>query len=476
MTSVSAKPIYLYNSLTRSKELFQPLNPPRVGIYTCGPTVYRDIHIGNFRTFMMADWLRRMLEYNGYDVFAVRNITDVGHLQNEVEESGGDRLENEARRTGRSAYEIAAYYTQRYLDDQAKLNILPAHLNPKATEHIPEMLAMTEKLIARELAYVADGNVYYDVSRFPPYGALSGNTVENLRAGGHGRQQMEIAEDKDAPEDFALWKHGEASRQMNWPSPWGTGFPGWHIECSAMATKYLGEQFDIHTGGIDLVFPHHEDEIAQSQGASGKQPVQVWMHNEFLIFGNLKMSRSRGNVVLLSDLKERGIDPMAYRYLLLTAHYRSKLNFTDESIAAAQNGLNNLRTDLAALPASDAPDLLRGWSEEAKRVRDAFHTAINDDLDLPTALSITREAARNSKIEPAERRRLILDFDRVLGLRLDTVEANQPKVITEEARALVGARDEARAARDWKRSDELRAQLIALGYEVRDTPRGTELV
>jgi cysteinyl-tRNA synthetase len=475
MTSVSAWPIYLYNSLTRSKELFQPLNPPRVGIYTCGPTVYKDIHIGNFRTFMMADWLRRMLEYNGYDVFAVRNITDVGHLQNDIEESGEDKIEYEARISGRSAYEIAEYYTQRYFADAAELNILPAHLNPKATDHIPEMLAMTEQLIERGLAYVANGNVYYDVSRFPNYGALSGNTVENLRAGGHGRQQMEIAEDKDAPEDFALWKHGGESRQMNWPSPWGIGFPGWHIECSAMATKYLGEQFDIHTGAVDLKFPHHEDEIAQSQGVSGKQPVHVWMHGEFLDWGNLKMSRSTGNVVLLSTLKEWGFDPMAFRYLLLTAHYRTKLNFIEESITAAQNGLNNLRDDLASLPV-ESTGQAQSWSEAAQRVHDAFHTAINDDLDLPTALSITREVVRDKTIAPAERRRLVLDFDRVLGLRLDTVEAKTPRVLSEEALALVRERDEARAARDWKRSDQLRDLLKEMGFEVRDTPKGTELV
>ena len=476
MTDTSVKPIYLYNTLTRSKELFHPLNPPWVGIYNCGPTVYKDIHIGNFRAFMTTDWLRRMLEYNGYDVFLVRNITDVGHLQNDTEESGEDKIEHEARTTGRSAYEIAEYYTQQYLADSAELNILPAHVNPKATEHIPEMEVMTEKLLEKGLAYSVDGNVYYDVSRFPYYGQLSGNTVENLRTGGHGRLQMELAEDKDAPEDFALWKHGDRTRQMNWPSPWGIGFPGWHIECSAMSTKYLGEQFDIHTGGIDLVFPHHEDEIAQSQGVSGKEPVQFWVHNEFLIFGNLKMSRSKGNVIQLSTLKERGIDPMAYRYLLLTAHYRSKLNLTDESITAAQNGLNNLRADLAELPDSDTEDLQKGWSEEAERVRDAFHTAINDDLELPTALSITREVARNSKVAPEERRRLILDFDRVLGLRLDTVEAKKPRVISDEVQAIVRERDEARAARDWKRSDKLRDQLIALGFEVRDTPRGTELV
>jgi cysteinyl-tRNA synthetase len=481
MTIQEAKPIYLYNTLTRRKELFKPLDPPHVRIYSCGPTVYKDIHVGNFRSFMTTDWLRRMLEYNGYDVFLVRNITDVGHLQNDTEESGEDKIEHEARAAGISAYEIAERYTRQYKRDEAELNILPPHLNPKATDHIPEMQAMTEKLLEKGLAYVADGNVYYDVSRFPEYGELSGNTVENLREGGHGRQQMEQAEDKEAPEDFALWKRGEPNRQMNWESPWGPGFPGWHIECSAMSTKYLGEQFDIHTGGIDLVFPHHEDEIAQSQGVNGKQPVQYWVHNEFLIFGNLKMSRSKGNVVLVSTLKERGIDPMAYRYLLLTAHYRSKLNFTDESIAAAQNGLNNLRADLSELLARAR---LEGtetqgsspWSVEAQKLRDAFQQAINDDLDLPTALSITREVPRNNKQSASERVRLLLDFDRVLGLRLDTVEARANREASEEVLALVRQRDEARAAKNWKLSDQLRDQLKAMGYEVRDTSQGTELV
>src|SRR6266704_5667970 len=476
MTTKSTKPVYLYNTLTRSKDLFTPLHPPRVGMYTCGPTVYRDIHIGNFRAFMTSNWLRRMLEYNGYDVLVVRNITDVGHLQNDVEERGEDRLEHEARATGRSAYEIAEYYTRKYLADAEELNILPPHVGPKATEHIPEMQAMTAKLIEKGLAYVANGNVYYDVSRFPNYGQLSGNTIENLREGGHGRQQMEIAEDKDAPEDFALWKHGDPGRQMNWPSPWGIGFPGWHIECSAMSTKYLGEQFDIHTGGIDLRFPHHEDEIAQSEGVSGKEPVQVWMHGEFLDFGNSKMSRSVGNVVLLSTLKDQGIEPIAYRYLLLTAHYRSKINFTDESIGAAQNGLNNLRDDIATLLAAGAKDAANTgeWSPEAQRVRENFQTAINDDLDMPTALSITREVARSHKLTPAERYWLILDFDRVLGLQLDKVQAKAPKAVSEEVLALVKQRDEARAARNWKLSDELRDRLKSMGFEVRDTAKGTE--
>ncbi|MGH2508627.1 MAG: cysteine--tRNA ligase, partial [Ktedonobacteraceae bacterium] len=430
-----ARPVHLYDTFTRSKKVFQPLNPARTTIYSCGPTVYKDIHIGNLRTFAMTDWVRRVLEYNGYPVYLVRNITDVGHLQNDSEESGEDKLEYEARLTGRSAYEIAAQYTHQYAEDCAAINILPPHLSPKATEHIPEMLAMTEQLIERGLAYETAGNVYYTVSSFPAYGQLSGNTIESLRAGASGRVQLEVAEDKRAPEDFALWKRGEEHRQMNWASPWGVGFPGWHIECSAMATKYLGEQFDIHTGGVDLTFPHHEDEIAQSQGVSGKQPVQCWMHGEFINISSrlfnqgaadgshdeIKMSRSLGNVILLSHLKEWGFDPLAFRYSLLMAHYRSKMNFTRESLIAAQNGLNNLRADLAELPVllydTDDP-----WSEEAQQVCEAFHTAINNDMDLPVALSIAREVPHNAQIEPGERRRLLLDFDRVLGLRLDTVQ------------------------------------------------------
>jgi cysteinyl-tRNA synthetase len=479
MSTISPKPVHLYNTLTRRKELFQPLNPPHVSIYNCGPTVYKDIHIGNLRTFTMTDWLRRMLEYNGYDVFLVRNITDVGHLHDDTARAGEDKLEHEARTTGRSAREIANSYTEQYMHDVAELNILPPQLNPKATDHIPEMLTMTEKLVEQGLAYVKDGNVYYDVSCFPNYGALSGNTVEQLRTGAGGRVSLETAEDKDAPEDFALWKQGAADRQMNWDSPWGNGFPGWHIECSAMATKYLGEQFDIHTGAVDLIFPHHEDEIAQSQGVSGKQPVKYWMHGEFLDFGNSKMSRSVGNVLLLRDLKERGIDPLAFRYLLLTAHYRSKLNFTDESIAGAQNALNNFRADVGAInlaPTMGAINLApTELSEAGRQVQEAFHTAINDDLDLPIALSLARELARNNKIAPTERYRLLLDFDRVFGLRLASIEPKAAKVVSEEALALVCQRDEARAAKRWKESDQLRDQLKALGFEVRDTAKGTEL-
>lgn len=486
MTSFSPRSVYLYDTLTRSKREFQPLKPPRVTIYSCGPTVYKDIHIGNFRTFVMTDWLRRVLTYNGYDVFLVRNITDVGHLQNDVEESGEDKLEYEARVSGRSAYEIAAQYTRQYEEDAAELNILSPHLSPKATDHIAEMQTMTRQLLDRGLAYEINGNVYYDVSKFSAYGKLSGNTIESLQAGASGRVHLEVAEDKLAPEDFALWKHGEKDRQMNWESPWGVGFPGWHIECSAMATKYLGEQFDIHTGGVDLIFPHHEDEIAQSQGISDKQPVQFWLHGEFINISSslfnqgatdeiIKMSRSLGNVILLRHLKEWGFDPLAFRYSLLTAHYRSKMNFTRESLTGAQNALNNLRSDLAELPVIhyDTDDL---WSPEAEAVRNAFSQAINDDMDLPVALSIAREVPRDSRIEPGERRRLLLDFDRVFGLSLDKVKPREARILSEEVLALVKQRDDARAARNWRLSDQIRSELQAMGYEVRDTAQGTELI
>lgn len=481
--------VYLYDTLTRSKKLFQPLQPPRVTIYSCGPTVYKDIHIGNLRTFALTDWVRRMLAYNGYEVYLVRNITDVGHLLNDIEESGEDKLEYEARLTGRSAREIAAQYTRQYQQDSAELNILAPDLEPMASEHIPEMQAMITQLIQRGLAYEARGNVYYAVSSFPTYGQLSGNTVESLRAGASGRVHLEVADDKRAPEDFALWKRGEQSRQMNWESPWGSGFPGWHIECSAMATHYLGEQFDIHTGGVDLVFPHHEDEIAQSQGASGKTPVQFWLHGEFINISSrlfnqgideeqnreIKMSRSKGNVILLSHLKAWGFEPLAFRYLLLTAHYRSNMNFTRESLTAAQNALHHLQADLAALPVmlydTDDP-----WSEQAQQVRARFQLAINDDLDLPGALSIAREVSHTTTLVAGERRRLLLDFDRVLGLRLDTVEPRSARMLSPDVQALVQQRDRERAMKNWRASDELRNRLQALGFEVRDTPGGTELV
>ena len=327
-------PIRLYNSLTRQVETLEPVQPGRVGIYTCGSTVYRYAHIGNLRTYLFGDLLRRTLEYLGYEVTYVKNITDVGHMRDDQTDSGEDRMVLAALEEGKSPTEIAQFYTDAWLDDEALINIRPADVMPKATDHIAEMLAMIETLLDKGLAYRVDGTVYYDVSAYPAYGRLSGQRVEATQAG----SRVEVETDKRDPADFALWKAADPGRLMHWPSPWGEGFPGWHIECSAMGIKYLGERFDIHTGGIDLKFPHHEDEIAQSDGALGHQVISLWMHGEFLTLADAKMAKSAGNIIRVSELPEKGFEPLAFRYLALTAHYRSKLDFTEAAMHAAASG------------------------------------------------------------------------------------------------------------------------------------------
>jgi cysteinyl-tRNA synthetase len=332
----------LYNTLTRTKEVFQPIEPGRVHMYTCGPTVYRFIHIGNLRSFMLADWVRRTLLHFGYEVKHVKNITDVGHMRQELLDRGEDKMIAAARKEGKSPLEIAASYTQAFMEDEARVNILPAHVFPRATDHVPEMIDITQRLLANRLAYEVDGTVYFDVSAFPNYGRLSRNEVEGLLGGVRG----DVATDKHAAEDFALWKAAEPGRVMKWDSPWGEGFPGWHIECSAMSIKHLGEQIDIHTGGVDLVFPHHEDEIAQSEGYTGKPFVNYWVHGQHLLVDGLKMAKSTRNDYRLVDLITRGFDPLALRYLYATAHYRTRLNFTFDALRAAQRGLGTLRERL----------------------------------------------------------------------------------------------------------------------------------
>ncbi|HYI67488.1 MAG TPA: cysteine--tRNA ligase, partial [Candidatus Limnocylindrales bacterium] len=319
--SVSLPPVRLHNSLTRRTEPLEPLEPGRVTIYTCGSTVYKYAHIGNLRTYLFGDLLHRTLEYLGYEVRYVKNITDVGHMRDDQLDSlsGPDKVELAAETEGKSPQEIAAFYTRAWLDDEALINILPADVMPLATDHIPEMIELTAQLLERGLAYEVDGTIYYDVSEFPGYGQLSGQKVEETREG----HRVEVESDKRDPADFALWKHAHEHRSMKWPSPWGDGFPGWHIECSAMSLKHLGERFDIHTGGIDLKFPHHEDEIAQSEGALGHRVVNVWLHGEFLTMDDAKMAKSAGNIIRVADLPDLGHEPLTFRYLALTAHYRS---------------------------------------------------------------------------------------------------------------------------------------------------------
>jgi len=454
-------PIRLYNSLTRRVDPLEPITPGRVTIYTCGSTVYRYAHIGNLRTYLFGDLLRRTLQYAGYEILYVKNITDVGHMR----ETGEDPILLAAEVEGKSPYEIAEFYTDAWLEDERLLNITPADVMPKATDHIAEMLSLTSALLEKGLAYEVDGNVYFDVSAFPAYGQLSGQRIDEMRAG----HRVDIETDKHDPEDFALWKRAEPGRLMKWPSPWGEGFPGWHIECSAMSMKYLGERFDIHTGGIDLKFPHHEDEIAQSEGATGHHVVNLWMHGEFLTLDDAKMARSVGNVIRVTDLPSKGFQPLDFRYLALTAHYRSKLDFTYDAMQAAASGLRRLRRAAA----EGADDGLVDLAEEpAAAHRARFVEAISDDLAMPTAIAVAHGVASDDALSPAQRRAVLLDFDRVLGLDLDAPPTDPEMQLPEGAAALLERRAEARAARDFATSDALRDELAAMGIDVRDTPEG----
>ncbi|HUH16639.1 MAG TPA: cysteine--tRNA ligase [Methylomirabilota bacterium] len=459
--------VRLHNTLTRRAEPLEPVEPGKVGVYTCGATVYKYAHIGNLRSYLFADLLHRSLEYLGYEVRHVKNITDVGHMRDDDQDSlasEADKIELAAATEGKSPKEIADYYTAAWLADEALINILPVDVMPKASDHIPEMIDLTERLLAKGLAYEVDGTVYYDVSEFPGYGKLSGQRVDETHAG----HRVEVESDKRDPADFALWKRAREHRLMKWPSPWGEGFPGWHIECSAMSLKHLGERFDIHTGGIDNKFPHHEDEIAQSEGALGHPAVSVWLHGEFLTMADAKMAKSTGNVIRVADLPELGFEPLAFRYLALTAHYRSKLEFTADAMHAATSGLARLRR--AAAGPDEPVDL---EAEPMARHRAAFIAAIADDLALPRALAGAHEVASSPDLTDAQRRALLLDFDRVLGLDLGAAPAAQAP-LPEGAAELLERRAAARYARDWAASDTLRDELAALGVDVRDTPQGQE--
>ena len=456
--------VRLHNSLTRRVEPLVPLEPGRVSVYTCGSTVYKYAHIGNLRTYLFGDLLHRTLEYLGYEVRYVKNITDVGHMRNDDHDSlaGADKMEQAAETEGKSPAEIADFYTRAWLEDEALLNILPVDVMPKASDHIGEMIDMTARLIDKGLAYEVDGTVYYDVSEFPGYGQLSGQKVDEMREG----HRVEVESDKRDHADFALWKRAHEHRLMRWPSPWGEGFPGWHIECSAMSLKHLGERFDVHTGGIDLKFPHHEDEIAQSEGALGHRVVSIWMHGEFLTMDDAKMAKSAGNIIRVADLPEKGFEPLVFRYLALTAHYRSKLDFTDDAMHAAASGLARLRR--AARGTAEAVNL---DVEPMAAYRARFVDAVSDDLATPKGLAIAHEVAAASDLTDGQRRALLLDFDRVLGLSLDAPAADEAP-LPEGAAELLERRAAARFARDFAASDALRDELAALGVEVRDTPDG----
>jgi cysteinyl-tRNA synthetase len=456
----------LYNTLSRAVEEVAPVEPGHVKMYACGPTVYRYAHLGNLRTYLLSDLIRRALEFEGFRVALVQNITDVGHMTDESSPDAIDKMLLAVEDEGLQPLEIAAKYTAAVLEDAAALGLRPPDILPKATEHIPEMIELTETLVERDHAYVVDnGTVYYDVQSFPGYGRLSGNTLDKLQP---GHRDLESDERKRHHADFALWKAAGPGRLMKWPSPWGDGFPGWHIECSAMSMKYLGERFDIHTGGTDLRFPHHEDEIAQSEGAVGHQVVSTWVHGGHLRLSGQKIAKSTGNVVRVPELLERGLDPLAFRWLTFQTRYRSEMDFSWEAMETADHRVKQLRRRMAEwAPAAEIGQAAKGFDAR-------FREALANDLDMPAVVVVVNELASAADVPDGEKYALLASWDQVLGLDLER-DAKAGWEPTEEMRALMTERDAARAAKDYDRSDRIRDELAAIGLEVMDTAEGTRV-
>ena len=460
--------IYLYNTLTRTKDLFKPLDEKEVRMYSCGPTVYKDATIGNMRTNIFQDVLRRILKYNGYKIKHVMNITDVGHLVSDGDE-GEDKMIKSAREEHKTPLEIAERYTKLFFDDLKALNIETPEIICKATDYIPEMLEYVKELVEKGYAYETSTAIYFDISKLDKYPVLSNLNIEEQKAGA----RVEVDKEKKNPYDFALWIKAPENHLMKWDSPWGPSYPGWHIECSAMSRKHLGERFDIHTGGIDLVPTHHENEIAQSKGVCGKIPANYWIHGEYLLIDGGKMSKSLGNVYLLKDIEEKGYDPLVYRLLCYTCSYRNKLNFTWEGIESTSKSLARLRNGYQQNKAGkDA--LNEEDRKELDRLETEFHKAINDDMNMPLAMSYVWEVIKYNKKSP-EIANLLLKFDTVLGIKIDKEEKNEIK-IPEEVLELVEKRKKARQEKNWTESDRLRDEIQNLGYSVKDTKDGVDIL
>jgi len=470
----------LYNTLIKKKEEFAPINKGKVSMYTCGPTVYDFAHIGNLRAFTAADVLRRYLEYSGYEVRHIKNITDVGHLTADdiaQADTGEDKMVKAVRREKKTPEEIAKFYEDAFRRDEKKMNILPAHYFPRATAHIPQMIKMIETLIEKGHAYEVHGNVFYNVTSFEDYGKLSGNTLGQLKVGA----RLEEHPDKKHPWDFALWLKAPADHILQWDSPWSRGYPGWHIECSAMSIEYLGDTLDIHTGGEDHIFPHHEAEIAQSEGATGKKFSNFWLHNRFLLVNGQKMSKSKGNFYILKDIKEKGFDPMHLRLFYLSSHYHKQADFTwpaleqakanYERIAEWRKRLQQIAGDFRR-PTSTKPALDVGRLKK-------FESAMNDDLNTPLALTylyetITETNKEIKDISPEEAGRILASFEkmnRVFGLRFSEKEIEIP----EEVKKLADARLAARNNKDFQKADELRKEIEKKGWLIEDLDDGYKL-
>lgn len=458
----------IYNTLSRKKEEFQELNKGEVRMYSCGPTVYNYAHIGNLRTYVFMDLLRRVLKYDGYKLKGVMNITDVGHLTSDGD-VGEDKMSKTAREQQKSPYEIAAFYSEEFFRDLMKLNIDTPEIIAKATDHIDDMIEYVRQLIDKGYAYEISDGIYFDISKFPKYGELSRLDLEEQRAGA----RVEVNTEKRNPQDFAVWKKAEPNHIMQWESPWGMGYPGWHIECSAMSRKYLGDIFDIHTGGVDHIPVHHENEIAQNEALTGKKSVDYWLHGEFMLVDNGKMSKSLGNTYRIAQLEEKGYPPMVFRYFCLNAHYRKKLNFTFDGMDAAKTSYTRLMRALKAHKVADATTA----SEIINNYIGEFNDAINDDINIPMALGVLWKMLK----EPFSKDiyGAALKMDEVLGLSMDKVDEfkldDDTAEIPPEIRALADERLKAKSEKNWARADELRAEIEKLGFSVKDTKGGYEI-
>ena len=451
----------LYNTYSRKKEPFSPLEDGRVSLYSCGPTVYRPAHIGNLRPYVFADTLRKTLEANGFSVRQVINITDVGHLTSDADE-GEDKLEKGAKREGKTAQEIAEHYTRMFFEDLRRLNIDTEEIAfPRATDYIADQIALIRTLEKKGYAYTTSDGVYFDTSKSKNYGYLARLDAKGLREAA----RVEKNPEKRNATDFALWKFSKEgeSRQQEWDSPWGTGFPGWHLECSAMSQKLLGDTFDIHTGGIDHIPVHHTNEIAQSEAATGKPLARFWLHVGFVTVDGEKMAKSGENFLTLSRLSERGFSPAAYRYWLLTAHYRTTVHFTEEAIAGADTAVRKIQNRVLSYP--DGGGAHAGY-------RERFLRALADDIDTPAAIAVLWELLKDDRVPDADKKATLLEFDEVFSLGLERVREEE---IPADIRRLVEERDAARKEKRWDASDALREEIKSRGYEVRDTEDGTRV-
>lgn len=462
--------VRLYDTMSRAVKEFVPIEEGKAGLYCCGPTVYNFAHIGNLRTFIFEDLLHRTLVKAGYSLTHVMNITDVGHLTGDGDD-GEDKMEKSARESGRSVWDIAEFYTKAFFDDEKDLNIIRPDIVCKATDHINDMIEIIKKLEEGGHTYISGGNVYFSIDTIDDYGKLAKLNLDDLKEGA----RIEVDSNKRNPKDFVLWFTNSKFKDqaMQWPSPWGTGYPGWHIECSAMSSRYLGSHFDIHCGGIDAIPVHHTNEIAQSEAAFGQKPwVNYWCHGEFLLNDKGKMSKSSGEFLTLSLLKEKGYDALDYRYFCLGGHYRSQLKFSFESLDQARSARQTLMRRLAECSTAKAD----GISEGARHYLDAFYEAMFNDLKAPQALAALWSMMRDSDIPDGEKWLAALEMDSILGLSLEKAqEKEEPQETDADALALLEQRSEAKKAKNYALADEIRARLASMGYKVVDTPKGATL-